>query len=74
MMIMRRKRWRTGSPLTLHHVHHHNGSTAMTNRCNKSFHVLRVEQIGKVWEATLIVALINSTPAVMMILLPKLSL
>jgi hypothetical protein len=68
------KRWRTRSPSTLHGVHHHNGSTAMTNRSTKSFHALRVDQIGKVWEATLIVALINSTLAVMTILLLKLSL
>jgi hypothetical protein len=50
------------------------GSTAMTNRCTKSFHVLHVNQIGKVWEVTLIVALINSMLVVMMILLLKLSL
>jgi hypothetical protein len=50
------------------------GCTAMTSRCTKSFHTLYVNQIGKVWEVTLIVALINSTHAVMMILLLKLSL
>jgi hypothetical protein len=61
------------SPSTLH-IHHHDDSTAMTNRCTKSFHALHVDQIGKVWEATLIVALINSMPTVMMILLLKLSL
>jgi hypothetical protein len=75
--MMRRprwKRWRMRSPSTLHHVHHHHGNTAMTNRCAKSFHALCIDQIGKVWEATLIVALINSTLAVMMILLLKLSL
>jgi hypothetical protein len=46
MTKMRRmiwKRWRTGSPSTLHHVHHHNGSTVMTNGCTKSFHTLRVD-------------------------------
>jgi hypothetical protein len=68
------KRWRTMSPSTLHHVHHHNGRTALTSRCTKSFHALRVNQIAKVWEPTLIVALINSTLTVMMILLLKLSL
>jgi hypothetical protein len=46
----------------------------MTSRCNRSFHAIRINQIGKVWEATLIVALINSTLTVMMILLLKLSL
>jgi hypothetical protein len=50
------------------------GHTVMTSRCSKSFHTLHVDQIGKVWEATLIVDLINSTHAVMMILLLKLSL
>jgi hypothetical protein len=68
-----RRRWRTRSPSTLH-VHYHDGSTTMTSRCTKSFHALRVDQIGKVWEATLIVALINSTLTVTMILLLKLSL
>jgi hypothetical protein len=52
--------------------YHHDGSTAMTNKCTKSFHALCVDQIGKVWEVTLIVALINNTLAVMMILLLKL--
>jgi hypothetical protein len=65
-----RRRWTTRSPSTLH-VHHHDGCTMMTSRCIKSFHTLHVDQIGKVWEATLIVALINSTHAVMMILLLK---
>jgi hypothetical protein len=46
----------------------------MTNRCTKSFHTLRIDQIGKVSKVTLIVALINRTLAVMMILLLKLSL
>jgi hypothetical protein len=35
-------------------------SPAMTSRCTKSFHTLRVDQIGKVWEVTFIMALINS--------------
>jgi hypothetical protein len=48
-------------------------STAMTNGCTKSFHALRVNQIGKAWEATLTMALINSTLTVMTILLLKLS-
>jgi hypothetical protein len=46
----------------------------MTSRCTKSFHAIDVDQVGKVWEVTLIVALINSTHTVMMILLLKLSL
>jgi hypothetical protein len=71
--MRRRRRWRTRGPSTLH-VHHHDGSTALTSRCTKSFHALRVDQIGKVWETTLIVALINSTLTVTMILLLKLSL
>jgi hypothetical protein len=58
-------------PSTLH-IHHHDGRTAMTSRCTKSFHAIHIDQIGKVWEATLIVALINSMHAV--ILLLKLSL
>jgi hypothetical protein len=70
----RRTRWRTMSPSTLHHDHHHDGSTAMTNGCTKRFPDLRVDQIGKVLEATLIMALINSTLVVMTILLLKLSL
>jgi hypothetical protein len=74
MRRMRWKRWRMRSPSTLHHVHHHDGSTMMTNGCTKSFHALHVDQIGKVWEATLIMTLINSTITVMMILLLKLSL
>jgi hypothetical protein len=41
------------SPSTLH-VHHHDGSTVMTNRCTNSFHALRIDRIGKEWEATLI--------------------
>jgi hypothetical protein len=49
-------RWRTTSPSTLH-VHHHDGGTTMTSRCTKSFHILRIDKIGKVWEVTLIVAL-----------------
>jgi hypothetical protein len=68
-----RRSWRTRSPSTLH-VHHRDGSTAMTSSYTKSFHILCVDQIGKVWEATLIMALINSTLAVMIILLLKLSL
>jgi hypothetical protein len=48
--------------------------TAMTNRCTKSFHTLRIDQIGRVWLVTLIVVLINNMLAVMMILLLKLSL
>jgi hypothetical protein len=73
--MTRRRRWRMRmrSPPTLH-VHHHDRSTAMTSRCTKSFHALHVGQIGKVWEVTLIVALINRTLAVMMIILLKLSL
>jgi hypothetical protein len=67
------RRWRTRSPSTLH-VDHHDGSTAMTSRCTKSFHALRIDQIGKVWVAALMVALINSTLIVMMFLLLKLSL
>jgi hypothetical protein len=74
MRRMRWKRWMARSPSTLHHVHPHDGSTAMTNGCTKSFHTIRVDQIGKVWEAILIVALTNSTLTVMMILLLKLSL
>jgi hypothetical protein len=70
---MRRRRWRMRSPSTLR-IHHHGGSTVMTNRCTKSFHAFHVDQMGKVWEVTLIVALINSTLMVMMILLLKLSL
>ncbi len=42
------------SPSTLHHAHLHDGSTVMTNGCTKSFHALHADQIGKVWEATLI--------------------
>jgi hypothetical protein len=49
-----RRRWRTRSPSTLHD-HHHDGSSAMINRCTKSFHALRIDQIGKVCEVTLIV-------------------
>jgi hypothetical protein len=67
------RRWTTRRPSTLH-VHHHDGCTTMTSRCTKSFHAIHVDQIGMVWEATLIVALINSTHVVMMILLLKLSL
>jgi hypothetical protein len=70
MSMMRRM---TRSPSTLH-IHHHVGSTVMTSRATKSFHTLHVDQMGKVWEVTLIVALINSMLAVMIILLLKLSL
>jgi hypothetical protein len=72
-MRRRRTMMMTRSPSTLH-VHHHDSSTVMTSRGTKSFHALHVDQISKVWEVTLIVALINSTPAVMTILLLKLSL
>jgi hypothetical protein len=65
--------WRMRSPSTFD-VHHHDGSTVMSSRGTKSFHALHIDQIGKVWEVTLIVPLINSTPMVMMILLLKLSL
>jgi hypothetical protein len=77
MTTSRRRRWsrwrriKTSflmTPSTLH-VHHHDGSTAMASRGTKSFHAFHVNQIGKVWEATLIVALINSSVEVMMILL-----
>jgi hypothetical protein len=71
--MMRRRRWRMRSPSTLH-VHHHHDSTTMTSRCTKSFHALHVDQIGKVCEVTLIMALINNTLTIMMILLLKLSL
>jgi hypothetical protein len=64
------RRWGTRSPSTLH-VHHHDSSTVMSSRCTNRSHALHVDQIGKVWEATLIVALINSTLAVMMILFAK---
>jgi hypothetical protein len=64
---MRRRRWWMRSPSTLR-VHHHDDGTTMVSRCTKRFHALRVIQIGKVWEATLIVALINSMLTVMMIL------
>jgi hypothetical protein len=73
MRRMRWKMWMTRSPSTLHHAHHHHGSTVMTNWCTKSFQALRVDQIGKVWEATLIMVLTNSMLTVMMILLLKLS-
>jgi hypothetical protein len=73
MTTMRRGRWTTRRPSTLH-FHHHDGHTTMTSRGTKSFHAIHVDQIGKVWEATLIVALINSTHTVMVILLRKLSL
>jgi hypothetical protein len=62
---------RMRSPST---VHHHDGSTAMTNRWTKIFHALHIDQIGKVWEAMLIISLINSVLMVMMILLLNLSL
>jgi hypothetical protein len=61
------------NPSTLD-IHYHDGSTVMTSKCTKSFHALRIDQIGMVREATLIVALINNMIAVMMILLLKLSL
>jgi hypothetical protein len=61
------RRWM--SPSTLH-IHHHDSNTAMTSRQAKSFPVLHVDQIAKVWEVTLI----NSILTVMMILLLKLSL
>jgi hypothetical protein len=67
------RRWMTRRPSTLH-IHYHDGRTAMTSRCTKSFHAIHIDQISKVWEATLIMALINSTHAVMMMLLLKLSL
>jgi hypothetical protein len=56
MTMTRRRRWWTRSASTLH-VHHHNGSTVMASRCKKSFHALRVDQIGKVWEVSLIYGL-----------------
>jgi hypothetical protein len=65
---------RMRSPSTVHNIHHHDGSTAMTNRWTKIFHTLHVDQIGKVWEAMLIISLINSVLMVMMILLLNLSL
>jgi hypothetical protein len=46
----------------------------MTNGCTKSFHALRVDKIGKVWEATLIVVLTKNMLMVMVILSLKLSL
>jgi hypothetical protein len=61
------------NPSTLH-VHHHDGSTTTTNRCTRSFHVLHVDQISKVWEVTLIVALFNSMLTVTIIPLLKSSL
>jgi hypothetical protein len=73
MTTMTRRRWTTKSPLTLQ-VHHQNSHTMMTSKCTKSFHAIHVDQIVMVWEATLIVALINSTHVVMMIFLLKLSL
>jgi hypothetical protein len=42
------ERWRTRILSTLHHVHHHEDSTAMTNRCTKSFHILHINQIDRV--------------------------
>jgi hypothetical protein len=71
---MRWKRWMTRSPSTLHHAHHHDGSIMTTNGFTETFHALRVDQIGKVCEATLIVVLTNSTLEVMMILSLRLSL
>jgi hypothetical protein len=61
------------SPSTIH-IHHHNGSTAMTSRHRKRFHVLHVDEIGTVWEVTLIMVLINSILEVIMIILLKSSL
>jgi hypothetical protein len=43
------RRRRRRSPSTLH-VHHHDNSTTMCRRCNKCFHILRVDRINKVWE------------------------
>jgi hypothetical protein len=43
MRMTRRRR----SPSTLH-VHHYDGSTELNSRRTKSFHVLRIDQIGKV--------------------------
>jgi hypothetical protein len=60
MTTSRRRRWRMRSPSTLH-IHHHDSSTTITSRCTKSFHALHVDQIGKVWVVTLIVALMNIT-------------
>jgi hypothetical protein len=54
--------------------YHHDGITMMTSRCTKSFHILCINPIGKVWEVTLNVALLNSMLTVMMILLLKFSL
>jgi hypothetical protein len=71
--MTKRRRSKMRSPSTLH-VHHHDDSTTMTSRCTKSYHALHIDQIGKVWEATLIVALINNTLMVMTILWLKLSL
>jgi hypothetical protein len=73
MTTTRRRKRRRRSPSTLH-VHHHDGNTMMASECTKSFHGLRVDQIGKVWEVTLIVVLSNSMLTVMKILLLKLSL
>jgi hypothetical protein len=70
MTTMTQRRWTMRSPSTLH-VHHHDGHTVMTIKCTKSFHAIHIDQIGKVREATLIVAQINSTHTVMMILLQK---
>jgi hypothetical protein len=46
----------------------------MASGCTKSFHGHGVDQIGKVWVVTLIVALSNNMFAVMIIHLLKLSL
>jgi hypothetical protein len=43
------RRRRRRSPSTLH-VHHHDNSTTMCRRCNKCFHILRVDRINKAWE------------------------
>jgi hypothetical protein len=74
MRWTRWKWWMTRSPSTLNHVHHDDDSTMMMNGCTKSSHALRIDEIGKVWEAMLIVALTNNTLTVTMILLLKLDL
>jgi hypothetical protein len=61
---------RRRSPSTLH-VHHNDSHTTTSRRRNKSFHVLCVDRIGKVWEVIHIAALINIMLTVMMILLLK---
>jgi hypothetical protein len=74
ILVRTTMRRRTSMSPSAIHVHHHNISTVTTNMLTKSFHVLCIDQIGKVWEVTLIVALINNMLMVMMILLLKLSL